>query len=483
MAFRFHKRVKLAKGAWVNVSKTGLSLSFGVKGVTGNVSRRGLTTSLNIPGSGLSYRKRLLKFNGKKGSAGKQKPSKRTIQKAQAQQARAQNLVETQQVSQEFEHRYVLLLNFWREQIRVITPKEYSAAAARVSFETIRKPPKKYDPSKVAGVPPKKPTESMVRADLTRGIEKQLLERRPIPWVFLVVLLAVAFVLSMPSFLMFSWVLFSAPTFLFLFCMISAVGYVGMKRWWLIDYRNQITNATNKKFNGEFVARIKQHSIDLEEYRVEAKRRIGEAEKELQRSLAEYEKEKLGWDASENERTKWARGVLDGEPDCVESSVAASFAELVLPFESELECFVSADGLIACINLDLPEIEDAIVAHSVSADKQGMPRKVKRDTQKRYEEYQVLVNGFVLLAFCTTFSAAPTVERVVLGGYTQRGAKATDTYVVQSVCDRKDLPSPEDLSKINSQEFLSRIETKCRFNHNGRLLKVPKPDWNAYTNT
>ena len=58
--FQFRKRVKLAPGLSLNVSKKGLGLSAGPKGLKGSVSAQGrITGSAGIPGSGISYRKTL----------------------------------------------------------------------------------------------------------------------------------------------------------------------------------------------------------------------------------------------------------------------------------------------------------------------------------------------------------------------------------------------------------------------------------------
>lgn len=58
--FQFRKRVKLAPGLNLNVSKKGFGLSAGPKGLKASVSAQGrITGSAGIPGSGISYRKTL----------------------------------------------------------------------------------------------------------------------------------------------------------------------------------------------------------------------------------------------------------------------------------------------------------------------------------------------------------------------------------------------------------------------------------------
>jgi hypothetical protein len=59
MSFRFQKRIKILPGLRLNVSKTGISWTVGTRGA-GVTARDGkLTGNAGLPGTGLSYRKRL----------------------------------------------------------------------------------------------------------------------------------------------------------------------------------------------------------------------------------------------------------------------------------------------------------------------------------------------------------------------------------------------------------------------------------------
>ena len=58
--FQFRKRKKIAKGISLNISKKGLGVSAGPKGLKVSRSATGrVSGSLGIPGSGLSYRKQM----------------------------------------------------------------------------------------------------------------------------------------------------------------------------------------------------------------------------------------------------------------------------------------------------------------------------------------------------------------------------------------------------------------------------------------
>src|ERR1700730_16246007 len=63
MGFRFHKRLRIIPGLWLNLSKKGGSLSVGGRGATINVNSEGHQETVGLPGSGLSYRTRRRKFS------------------------------------------------------------------------------------------------------------------------------------------------------------------------------------------------------------------------------------------------------------------------------------------------------------------------------------------------------------------------------------------------------------------------------------
>jgi hypothetical protein len=57
MGFRFQKRIRIMPGVWLNLSKSGVSLSFGAFGITHNIQITGRQrTTLALHGTGMSYR-------------------------------------------------------------------------------------------------------------------------------------------------------------------------------------------------------------------------------------------------------------------------------------------------------------------------------------------------------------------------------------------------------------------------------------------
>lgn len=59
MGFRFRRSVRIAPGIRINLSKSGLSYSFGGRGATVNVGPKGTRATYGIPGTGLTYSEQL----------------------------------------------------------------------------------------------------------------------------------------------------------------------------------------------------------------------------------------------------------------------------------------------------------------------------------------------------------------------------------------------------------------------------------------
>lgn len=71
MGLRFRKSIKLGKGVRMNISKSGVGLSGGIKGFRVGAGPKGIRTTASIPGTGISYVK---ERSLKKGSRSKEKP-------------------------------------------------------------------------------------------------------------------------------------------------------------------------------------------------------------------------------------------------------------------------------------------------------------------------------------------------------------------------------------------------------------------------
>ena len=61
MAFRFRRTLKIFPGVRLNLGKLGVSVSAGMRGANVTLGRNGLYGNVGAPGTGLSYREKLLK--------------------------------------------------------------------------------------------------------------------------------------------------------------------------------------------------------------------------------------------------------------------------------------------------------------------------------------------------------------------------------------------------------------------------------------
>lgn len=66
MALRFQRRIRIAPGVSLNLSKRGIGASVGPRGAKVSVGRRGVYGNVGLPGTGLSYREKLNKRGGRR---------------------------------------------------------------------------------------------------------------------------------------------------------------------------------------------------------------------------------------------------------------------------------------------------------------------------------------------------------------------------------------------------------------------------------
>lgn len=59
MGWTFRKRVKIAKGVNLNLSKSGIGVSVGGKGLSASTGKRGTYINTSIPGTGISKRTKI----------------------------------------------------------------------------------------------------------------------------------------------------------------------------------------------------------------------------------------------------------------------------------------------------------------------------------------------------------------------------------------------------------------------------------------
>ena len=77
MGWRFRKYITILPGVRLNISKSGISFTFGTKGTSVNVAKDGAYLNTSIPGTGLYNRQKIYSVKDKRDSA--QKTSKQSM--------------------------------------------------------------------------------------------------------------------------------------------------------------------------------------------------------------------------------------------------------------------------------------------------------------------------------------------------------------------------------------------------------------------
>ncbi|WP_025785375.1 DUF4236 domain-containing protein [Sporosarcina sp. D27] len=91
MGFRFQKRIKIAPGVRLNISKSGVSTSLGRRGASITVGKRGVRANVGIPGTGISYSEQLTSKRSKRPqhSASQVAPETKPAHSAEAKEVEA----------------------------------------------------------------------------------------------------------------------------------------------------------------------------------------------------------------------------------------------------------------------------------------------------------------------------------------------------------------------------------------------------------
>jgi hypothetical protein len=162
-----------------------------------------------------------------------------------------------------------------------------------------------------------------------------------------------------------------------------------------------------------------------------------------------------------------------------------SYLEMALqavewPRETNVAFDLLDQGRLACLDVDLPEIED-MPKRTASLPQRGMRLSVKDLSPTKVQRmYAAHVHGVAFLLIGETFAALPLVQRVVLSGYTQRRSAATgqvaDEYLL-SVHVARDKWSHIDfahLQAIDVVEALAQFEMRRTMSKTG-IFKAIEP--------
>ena len=179
------------------------------------------------------------------------------------------------------------------------------------------------------------------------------------------------------------------------------------------------------------------------------------------RSKEEYEEE-IKDDKFTEEEKEFLTDKMNGEEDAICDEFDSLIGEIELPVEININYDWYYNQRKMSLDVDMPEIEDLPQSMLVETSS-GVKEKIKTQTELR-EEYSKVVFGVALFLTSHVFNLSPSIEEIVISGYTQRRNKIgdeVDTYIYSIDFNRNQFEHV-DVSKVEPVKFC--LDSKSRIN-------------------
>lgn len=405
---RYRKRIKIAKGININLSKSGPSLSVGPRGASLTVGKKGVYGNAGIPGTGLYTRKKLsgsnqtlastqnqlgleVRFNidengkilikNKDGVEIRDESLLRKIRRTDVYKQAAEQLYqrkheEIQGESDKFINIYqftepIKNEDFWEEELENLKHQKFIEEDYKVQ----------------------KPTISNSENELV-GIARKKIKS----------------------------ILF-----------------------WTNKAKRE--NYVSENLDDFHSGKVKEWENNLAKHK--------ESEKARQKEIENFNLE------IDNRRNLINNYVLKGEESYVASAIEERLAEIELPVEFSIDYDFNAQGSLF-IDLDLPEIEHlpTTKAQILQSGKVSIKNKTQKETK---QDYATCVCGLAFYFAGEFFNISPVIKEILISGYTQRMSKKTgnieDQYVY-SIIFKRDIFQELNIKNIDPIEALQNFESK-----------------------
>lgn len=164
------------------------------------------------------------------------------------------------------------------------------------------------------------------------------------------------------------------------------------------------------------------------------------AARQYEEALAEHERQRAEHERVEAIRFDVYARAQRGDPEAILASLENSLAEVLWLRPTLVRCHASEDASVLHLEVDLPEIEDMPRVHAAPSASGHRIRYVPMPQTDRLQLHSDHVLGIVCRLHGEVFATSPTIERVVISGFTQRvrrgDAEPTDTFIVSVLCKR-----------------------------------------------
>lgn len=425
MSYRYQKRIKICKGLHLNVSKSGIGISLGIRGASISMGPRGTYTNIGIPGTGLSHREKIsdnTSFNDnsykpeyipeqeaqpgsklvfKIDNDGKEytfleDPNGRpftndTVLRRATKSEEYKELVETTRriKYKEMKENNDSCVLIYKQTPQLITKEE----VINEKNDTSEIKQKFYRPK---------------RFELPHPDESKLYDEA------------------------YTWAIENT------------------KNVNVFNRKKKINEATKEKLEELFNA-SKQEWINKKNDFLEQERKIKELkdrefEKEYQNDIAN--------------RDKIYETILNPDDNYIDETIGYVLSQINLPVDFSIDYSVTNKEIE--LDIDLPEIEDfpQNTCSILSSGKLSIKNKTVSDLNK---DYATSVTGMAFFFAGTLFNISPKIEVIKIKGYTQRISKKTgnieDQYVY-SINFTRNIFSSLNISNIEPLEAISNFENK-----------------------
>lgn len=370
MGLRYHKRIKICKGLYLNVSKSGVGLSLGQRGASLSIGSRGTYSNLGIPGTGISFRERIdntSKSNNSNGGT--------TIHcHIEIDDAGVETVVMTDMSGAVITDERIIRIVKRQDAFKDLLEK----ARIEKQNEVAEKTERLYDIYKNADkiVSEEQVIEEMNQLKLGKYDAKEYSVKAP------------------------EMVDFYAEA------AAQARREIRTIKFW-----------TLKKLRKDYALKVMEEEFNKATLKWEKdKKEFDEKEQEYkQKRDAEYLKDF-------NEQKDIYEKILNGDESYIAETLDNILSEIKLPVDISVDYKVQ--GTCVSLDLDLPEIEDypKIKSTLLASGKIS----IKNKTQLEFNtDYAMSVTGLAYYLASVVFNISPKISNVKVSGYTQRINKKT----------------------------------------------------------
>jgi hypothetical protein len=423
MGLRFARRIKIAKGLNLNISKSGLGLSVGARGASISMGPKGTHLNTGIPGTGISKRTSIGNYSQRDIPASQDEMTV-SVRIEIDDETGKESVKLIDQVGNEIVNESILrkvkrtegykikveemreklfetkineaqsLIEIYKYAVEIIDPK-----TVKDEFDNLQ--PLRYEKRKFnTTAPTKKDLETEIRVKAHREV----------------------------------------------------------KTWKFWEKSKLIDRYINEKIVSEYEKEMALWN---------QKKNRFEEEEELY-----ADKKNTKYQSAFEEHRSYLKKIIDGESELVENSINSIFEEIQLPIDFSVSFEYKNRKVF--MDVDLPEIEDYPTTYpqKLQSGKVSIKKKTISDVN---EDYARSVIGIAFYFASLIFNVSPAIEKVTISGYTQRISKKTgqadDEYVYMIDFDREKFSSLH-IEEVDPILAIQNFPTKINLQKNMILSAI-----------